>query len=137
LKWIKLDYSMNMWNFFKRFIHVNGTFKKPYFTWNYFRPFSCWYIINKFPIFNVNKMMLNKDIDCFQHLFLKNMFFPFNSSNICKISCILGLLFGSSYKKQMSWKLDVYYLIAIHCNQSMTKHGPINGTICSCFNIQW
>ncbi len=64
-------------------------------------------------------------------------FFPFNSSNICKISCILGLLFGSSNKKQMSWKLDVYYLIAIHCNQSMTKHAPINGTICSCFNIQW
>jgi hypothetical protein len=42
-------------------------------------------------------------------------FFPFNSSNICKLSCIHGLLFGSSYKTQMSWKLDVYYLIAIHC----------------------
>jgi len=24
-----------------------------------------------------------------------------------------------------------------HCNQSVTKHVPINGTICSCFNIQW
>ncbi len=24
----------------KRFIHVNGTFKKPYFTWNSFKPFS-------------------------------------------------------------------------------------------------
>jgi len=62
-------------------------------------------------------------------------FFPFNSSKVCKISCILGLLFGSSYKKQMSWMLDVYYLIAIHCNQSMTKHAPIKGT--TCFNIQW
>jgi hypothetical protein len=64
-------------------------------------------------------------------------FFPFNSSNICKISCIPGLFFGSSYKKKMSWKLDVYYFIAIHCNQTMTKHVPINGTVCSCFNIQW
>jgi hypothetical protein len=64
-------------------------------------------------------------------------FFPSNSSNICKISCIPGLLFGSSCKKQMSWKLYVYYLIPIHCNQTMKKHVPINGTICSCFNIQW
>jgi hypothetical protein len=64
-------------------------------------------------------------------------FFPFNSSNICKISCIPGLFFGSSYKKQMSWKLDVYCLIAIHCSQTMTKHAPINGTVCSCFNTQW
>jgi hypothetical protein len=64
------------------------------------------------------------------------LFFPFNSSKICKISCIPHLLFGSPYKKQMSWKLNVYYLIAIHCNQTMTKHAPINGNIChvSIFN---
>ncbi len=48
------------------FIYVNGTFKKPYFTQNSFEPFSCLiYIVNKYPIFNVNKMMfLNKDIGC-------------------------------------------------------------------------
>ncbi len=53
-----------------------GTFKKAYFTWNSFRPFSCLiYIIKKYPTFNVNKMMsLNKDIGCFQLLFLKYMF---------------------------------------------------------------
>jgi hypothetical protein len=32
------------------------------------------YIINKYLIFNVNKMMLNKGIGCFQHLFVKDMF---------------------------------------------------------------
>jgi hypothetical protein len=40
--------SINMSKFLKRFIHVNGTFKKPYFTWNSFRPFSCLiYIVKK------------------------------------------------------------------------------------------
>ncbi len=57
------QFEMNKIGLFNE--HVNGTFKKPYFTWNFFRPFSCWYIINKFPIFNVNKMMLNKDISYF------------------------------------------------------------------------
>jgi hypothetical protein len=60
----------------KKFYTCKWYIQKPYFTWNSFRPISCLiYIVNKYPIFNLNKMMLlNEDIGCFQHMFFKDMF---------------------------------------------------------------
>jgi hypothetical protein len=52
-----------------------------------------------------------------------------------KFLAFLVFSLGLPIKKQTSWKLDVYYLINIHCTP--WQNVPINGTMCSCFSIQW
>jgi hypothetical protein len=47
-------------------------------------------------------------------------FFPSNSSNICKISCILGLFSGSSYKKTNVMKIRCL-LLNQYTLHTMTK----------------